>query len=166
LPLIDAFNTNVKSFRDDFYRKFCGGRLEDVRNYVEIAAAAAHVELTYLVIPTLNDNEQEILDFVRWVASLNPAIPVHLTRYFPQASFTLPQTPLAVLNRLWEAARETLPYVYLGNVHGNTPANTYCPSCGKEQVLRRGWQATCLLQNGSCPFCSRQADIINSPSGR
>jgi pyruvate formate lyase activating enzyme len=165
LPLIDAFNIDVKSFRDDFYRKFCGGRLQDVRNYVEIAAASAHVELTYLVIATLNDNEQEIRDFVQWVANLNPAIPVHLSRYFPQAGFTLPPTPLAVLKRLWEVARETLPYVYLGNVPDTPAANTRCPGCGKKLVLREGYRVTTMLQNGSCPYCGRPTDIITDSSG-
>jgi len=162
LPLIDAFNIDVKSFRDDFYRKICGGRLKEVQRYVEVAAAGAHVELTYLVVPALNDSEQEIRDFVQWVAALNPSIPVHLSRYFPQHNFTLQPTSLAVLKRLWEIARETLAYVYLGNVPGDlAAANTCCPSCGKELILRDGWQVTSLLHSGHCPGCGRQADLVS-----
>lgn len=161
LPLIDAFNIDVKSFRDDFYRKVCGGRLKEVQRYVEIAAASAHVELTYLVIATLNDSEDEIRAFAQWVAGLNPAIPVHLSRYFPQHRFTLPPTPPATLERLWHVAKESLPYVYLGNVPGNIASATLCRTCGKEQILREGYNVTNLLQNGLCPFCSQPSDIVS-----
>lgn len=164
LPFIDAFNIDVKAFREDFYRKICGGRLKEVQRYVEVAAASAHLELTYLIIPTLNDSEQEMRAFVQWVAGLNPAIPVHLSRYFPQAGFSLPPTPLAALERLWQGARETLPYVYLGNVPGSTAANTRCPGCGKELVLREGYRVTAMLQNGACPYCGRPSDIIADSS--
>jgi pyruvate formate lyase activating enzyme len=165
LPFIDAFNIDVKAFNDDFYRKICGGRLKEVQRYVEIAAASAHVELTYLVIPTLNDSEQDVRAFVQWVAGLNPAIPVHLSRYFPQDRFSLPPTPLVTLERLWYVARETLPYVYLGNVPGSLAANTRCPACGKELVLREGYRITGMLQNGSCPYCGRPSDIFVNSSG-
>jgi len=160
LPLVDALNIDVKSFSDEYYRQYCGGRLKNVQRYVEFAAERAHVELTYLLIPTLNDSEEEIRAFVRWVGSLNSAIPVHLSRYFPQHQFTLPQTPLGVVERLREVARETLPYVYVGNVPGSTAAHTYCRACGKVQVLRESYRVTSLLQDDRCASCGEQSDII------
>lgn len=160
LPLIDAMNIDVKSFRDDYYRDHCGGRLSPVLRYVEAAVEYTHVELTYLVVATLNDSDEDMRRFTRWVASLDPAIPVHLSRYFPQHQFTLPPTPLPVMGRLREVAREKLHYVYLGNVPGSDAAHTLCPSCGKPQILREGYYVRSLLKDGACPYCGAKAQVI------
>jgi pyruvate formate lyase activating enzyme len=160
LPLIDAFNIDVKSFSDDYYRKNCRGRLEPVLRYVEMAAGVAHVEITYLVVPTLNDSVEEVRRFASWVAAIKPSIPVHFSRYHPQHRFTLPPTPVHVMESLREEAKELLDYVYLGNVPGSDAANTYCPSCGKEQVLRNSYSTRLLLKNGYCPGCGRKSAFI------
>ncbi|GFP26269.1 pyruvate formate lyase activating enzyme, partial [Candidatus Hakubella thermalkaliphila] len=119
LPHIDAFNIDLKAFNEDYYSRYCGGRLAPVLRYVEMAAAAAHIELTYLVIPTLNDSEADIRRFSAWVAELSPAIPVHFSRYFPQHKFTLPATPVVLIEKIVAIAREKLSYVYLGNLPGH-----------------------------------------------
>ena len=72
LPLIDAFNIDVKAFTEDFYAEHCAGKLKPVLRYVEQAAASAHVELTYLVVTGLNDNAEEMKRFSSWVAEINP----------------------------------------------------------------------------------------------
>ncbi|MGB9826108.1 MAG: AmmeMemoRadiSam system radical SAM enzyme, partial [Desulfofundulus sp.] len=77
-----------------------------------------HVELTTLLVPGLNDSEEEIRRLVDWVAALSPDIPLHFTRYFPNYKFDLPPTPLETLKRAREIALEKLHYVYLGNVPG------------------------------------------------
>lgn len=159
LPLIDAFNIDVKAFRDGFYRDHCAGRLEPVKRYVEIAARSAHVELTYLVIPTLNDNAEDIRLFADWVASIRPDIPVHFSRYWPQHKFTLPPTPVATLETLREAAQEKLHYIYLGNVPGSDAAHTFCPGCSERLVRRDGYRTDNAAANGACPRCGRHADI-------
>ncbi|HHX75655.1 MAG TPA: AmmeMemoRadiSam system radical SAM enzyme, partial [Firmicutes bacterium] len=129
---------------------------------VETAAASAHVELTYLVVPGLNDSEEEVARFAGWVATLNPAIPVHLTRYFPQRHFTLPPTPVAVMEKLQLVARQKLDYVYLGNVPGHTGADTLCPGCGSLLIERRGYTVKIKsgVSRGTCPYCGRPAAII------
>lgn len=160
LPLIDAFNIDVKSFTDEYYRRYCEGRLDPVLRYVETAAAHSHVEITYLVVPTLNDSEADIRRFTAWVTSINPAIPVHLSRYFPQHRFTLPPTPVTVMETLREIARETLHYVYLGNIPGSDAAHTACPHCGKHQVTRDGYRTLSLIKDKACPHCGRPADFI------
>lgn len=83
LPLVDAMNIDLKSFSDDVYRTVCGGRLEPVKQTIAAAARACHVEITTLLIPGLNDSDDEIDRLAAWLASINPDIPLHLTRYFP-----------------------------------------------------------------------------------
>ncbi len=160
LPLIDAFNIDVKSFQDEYYQRYCEGRLKPVLRYVESAAEQTHVEITYLVVPSLNDSEDEIRRFANWVASINPAIPVHFARYFPQHRFTLPPVSIAAMEKLRKIARETLQYVYLGNIPGSDAAHTFCPGCGKEQVMREGYRTLILFKNKVCSHCGRPADFI------
>jgi len=159
IPFIDAFNIDVKAFNDEYYRKHCRGSLAPVLRYVEEAAASAHVELTYLVVPTLNDDIKEVQEFVDWVASLSPSIPVHLTRYFPQHRFNLPPTPVKIMEKLRQVALEKLRYVYLGNISGNS-ADTNCPNCRNPLVLRKGYKVRVLLQDINCPYCREKTDFI------
>ncbi|HHY40205.1 MAG TPA: AmmeMemoRadiSam system radical SAM enzyme [Syntrophaceticus sp.] len=116
LPYIDAMNIDVKAFTEEFYRKTCGGQLDPVLRTVELAHKTCHVEITTLVVPGMNDSEEEISSLVDWIASLDPSIPLHLSRYFPRYKFDLPPTPIATLKRAKEIALEKLKYVYLGNV--------------------------------------------------
>ena len=159
LPLIDAFNIDVKAFRDEYYREHCAGRLEPVLRYVEIAAESAHVELTYLVVPTLNDKEEDIRRFVDWVAAINPAIPVHFSRYYPQHKFQLSPTPVAVMERIRSVAKDKLRYVYLGNLTGSEAANTICPQCQEMVIGRDGYQIKDRSKDGNCPYCGQSVDV-------
>ncbi|MDW7651092.1 MAG: AmmeMemoRadiSam system radical SAM enzyme [Bacillota bacterium] len=161
LPWIDAFNIDVKAFRDDYYREHCAGRLDPVLRYVETAARDTHVELTYLVVPTLNDSEEDIRRFTDWVADINPAIPVHFSRYFPQHRFTLPPTPVGVMEAVRKIASEKLHYVYLGNLPGSDAAHTYCPECGELLVHRSGYRIENRLQGNACPRCKSAAGFIS-----
>lgn len=115
-PYIDALNIDVKAFTEEYYRKTCGGKLEPVLRTVELAQESCHVEITTLVVPGMNDSDQEINALVDWIASLNPRIPLHFSRYFPQYQFDLPATPLETLARACEIASSKLDYVHIGNV--------------------------------------------------
>ncbi|MBS4023154.1 MAG: AmmeMemoRadiSam system radical SAM enzyme [Dethiobacter sp.] len=160
LPFLDALNIDVKAFSDEYYRQNCRGRLDPVLRYVETAAREAHVELTYLVVPTLNDSREEVRSFAAWVAAINPSIPVHFSRYYPQHRFTLPSTPVELMAELSKTAREHLHYVYIGNVPGSDSAHTYCPACGKAQAGRDGYRTRLLLCGDSCANCGRKSDFI------
>lgn len=116
LPYIDAWNIDLKSFADDFYRKICGGSLQPVQETIAAAAAVSHVEVTCLVIPGLNDSPEEMDALSAWLASAKPDIPLHITRYFPRYHMDRPATPIETLKRLASVARTHLPYVYIGNV--------------------------------------------------
>lgn len=117
LPLIDAANIDVKSFDDGFYRRLCGGRVAPVLGAVErMAAKKKHVELTMLLIPGENDSDEGIARFVDWVAGIDPGIPVHFSRYFPQYKMKAPATPIETLEKARRIAGKKLKHVHLGNV--------------------------------------------------
>ena len=115
LPLVDAANIDLKGFTPSWYRRL-GGDLETVKRSIVLAAERCHVEVTTLLIPGENDSEEEIRELARWLASISPEIPLHLSRFFPQYQMVdrLP-TPVEQVYRLAEAARGYLSYVYTGN---------------------------------------------------
>nr|WP_325218096.1 AmmeMemoRadiSam system radical SAM enzyme [uncultured Oscillibacter sp.] len=115
LPLVDAANIDLKGFTPSWYRRL-GGDLETVKRSIVLAAERCHVEVTTLLIPGENDSEKEIRELARWLASISPEIPLHLSRFFPQYQMVdrLP-TPVEQVYRLAEAARGYLSYVYTGN---------------------------------------------------
>ncbi len=115
LPLVDAANIDLKGFTPSWYRRL-GGDLETVKRSIVLAAERCHVEVTTLLIPGENDSEEEIRELARWLASISPEIPLHLSRFFPQYQLVdrLP-TPVEQVYRLSEAAQEYLSHVYTGN---------------------------------------------------
>ena len=117
LPFIDAMNIDLKSFDEDFYIKVCKGRLKPVLDVIKLSAKKCHIELTNLIIPTLNDSEGSIRKMVDWIyENLGTEVPLHLSRYFPCYKMELPPTPAETLKRAEKIAKEKLKYVYVGNV--------------------------------------------------
>ena len=116
LPLVDAYNIDLKGFTEEWYRKL-GGDLETVKRFIAAAAGAAHVELTTLIVPGENDGEDEMRALSSWIASLDDKIPLHVTRFFPRRLMTdRPPTPRETLFRLAGTAREKLETVIVENV--------------------------------------------------
>jgi pyruvate formate lyase activating enzyme len=117
LPEIHAMNIDLKAFTQDYYKKICKGNIDDVKRTIEIASKSCHVEITTLVIPGLNDSPEEIGSLARWISTLSPSIPLHLSRYFPAYEMDdRPPTPVEALEKARDAAFDSLKYVYLGNV--------------------------------------------------
>lgn len=117
LPFIDAMNIDIKSFDEDFYIKVCSGRLKPILDVIKRSALSCHVELTNLIIPTLNDSSGSIRKMVDWIYdNLGPETPLHLSRYFPCYKMDLPPTPVETLKIAESIAKEKLKHVYLGNV--------------------------------------------------
>ncbi len=117
LPYIDAMNIDLKSFDNDFYVKVCKGSLKPVLDVIKRSHKSCHIELTNLIIPTLNDSEETIRKMVSWIfENLGPEVPLHFSRYFPCYQMTLPPTPVDTLKRAERIAKEKLKYVYLGNI--------------------------------------------------
>jgi pyruvate formate lyase activating enzyme len=115
LPYMDAMNIDLKGFTKDYY-DWVGGDLRTVKRFIARAAEACHVELTTLIVPGRNDSEAEMGEEAEWVASLNPEIPLHITRYFPMHRESAPPTPAQSIERLMDVARRYLKYVYAGNM--------------------------------------------------
>lgn len=116
LKYIDAMNIDLKTYNDKNYKKFCGADLESVKKVIEISSRACHVEITALMVTGVNDNIHELLQMIKWVASINAEIPFHLSRYYPMYKYFEPETDR---DRIFEAesmAREYLKYVYTGNI--------------------------------------------------
>jgi pyruvate formate lyase activating enzyme len=158
LPLLSAIKVDLKSFRDEFYRKQVRGELEPVLKSLEIIKeVGVWLEIVVLLVPTLNDSAAEVHELCSWVkAKLGPDVPVHFTRFHPTYRLTdLPPTPVASLERAWKIGRNAgLNYVYLGNVPGHPGENTTCPACGEILIRRVGYQILSnRLVNGSCPDC-------------
>ena len=117
LPFIDAMNIDLKSIDDDFYRKVCKGSLKPVLDVIIRSSKACHVELTTLIVPTLNDSEAHIRKLVGWIFdNLGAEAPLHLSRYFPCHKMSEPATPRATMEMARRIAEEKLKYVYLGNI--------------------------------------------------
>ena len=115
LPLIDAANIDLKGFDEAWYRRL-GGDLETVKRSIALAAERCHVEVTTLLIPGENDSEEEIRAMARWLADIDPDIPLHLSRFFPRYRMTdRPPTGVEAVYRLADVAREYLRWVYPGN---------------------------------------------------
>lgn len=162
LPFIDALNIDLKSFREDFYRRNCKGRLEPVKKTIEMCYEHAHVEITTLLVTGENDNPDEIEELAHWLASIDPAIPLHLSRYHPAYHFNNPPTPLESLRQAREAARTHLKHVYIGNAVG-FDNNTYCPGCGALLVEREGYYTKIVGLEGSlCRCCQEETGIVVS----
>ena len=114
LPLIDAMNIDLKGFTDGFYQKL-GGALSPVLRTIALAHKRCHVEITTLVIP--GENEDGVAELAAWIASLDPEIPLHLTRFFPRYHYSdRPPTPRETVLRLRDTAQKYLKNVFASNM--------------------------------------------------
>lgn len=159
LLYIDAMNIDLKSFRQEFYNKVCGGRVEEVMRTIERASRGCHVEVTTLVIGDRNSSMEEIDELSSWLASVNRDIPLHLSRYYPQYRFNDPPTPIETILRARETAEKQLNFVYVGNVPGETN-DTCCPDCGKLLIKRRGYSMERHIKDNKCQYCGKNIAII------
>ena len=121
LPYIDAMNIDLKAFTEGFYKDFIGGDFQMVKDFITTAVQSCHVELTTLIIPGENDSEEEMRQLSTWVASLEnqtgKKIPLHITRFFPAFKLTdKDPTPVNIILRLVEIAKENLEFVFPGNI--------------------------------------------------
>lgn len=117
LPFISAMNIDLKSIDEEFYHKICKGHLNPVLGVIKRSHESCHIELTNLVIPTLNDSEDSLKRLVDWVYdNLGADVPLHFSRYFPSYQMDFPPTPIDTLKKAHDIAKKKLKFVYLGNV--------------------------------------------------
>jgi pyruvate formate lyase activating enzyme len=159
-PWLDAWRVDVKGFTDAFYRQLA--KIPHWRGILDVARRAKekwhmHVEVVTNVIPTMNDDEEQLRSIASWIRdNLGELTPWHVTRFHPLHEFThLSATPLATLERAHEIGKQAgLKFVYLGNVPGHDYENTMCYSCGKMVVRRIGYDTEVVGLDGSkCKFC-------------
>jgi pyruvate formate lyase activating enzyme len=155
-PFLDAANVDLKAFRDETYKKIFGARLQPVLDSIRLMRELGiWVEVTTLVVPDLNDGDQELGDIARFIASVSREIPWHISRYHPDYEYDeAPATPLGTLRKAGHLGKEAgLKYVYIGNVLGESE-NTECPQCGKPILRRSGFSVEeNKVKEGKCPFC-------------
>jgi pyruvate formate lyase activating enzyme len=157
---LDGANIDLKGFTQDFYWDVCGGYLETVLGTIKtLKENNVHVEITNLVVPTLNDNPSDIRKMCQWIRDeAGKDIPIHFSRFHPTYKLrNLPPTPVKTLEEARRIAlEEGLEFVYIGNVPGHEAESTYCPRDGKILIRRVGYS---VLENniidGKCKFCGR-----------
>jgi len=154
LPFIDAMNIDLKAFKESFYKNICNGGVEAVKNTIKESFKQCHIELTNLLIPSLNDTEKELQDMAEWIASISPDIPVHLSRYFPYHKMTTGATTEKSLLNARAILSKALRYVYLGNTNIEGSGLTRCHKCNKPIADRTGYSFRSLnLVKGKCGYC-------------
>jgi pyruvate formate lyase activating enzyme len=160
-PLVSLYKVDLKSFRERTYRGF-GGTLERVLWTISaLVARGIWVEVVTLVVPGLNDSPEELREMARFLVSVSPDIPWHVTAFHPDYRMNDREaTPLRSVLRAAETGRaEGLRFVYAGNLRGSAPGSedTRCPGCDALLVERRGFQVlgNALLPGGACPSCRR-----------
>jgi len=156
---IDAANVDLKAFDDGFYRSNCSGSLKPVLDaLVVLRQEGVWVEITNLLIPTMNDDLVMIRRMSKWiVAELGAGTPLHFSRFHPQYQLrNLPPTPAETLQRARREAMEAgLQHVYIGNVFGNDAESTRCPHDDTMLIRRTGYRIEeNNLVDGRCPKCN------------
>ncbi len=162
---IDAVNVDLKSFDEKFYREVVGGELLLVLDSLKtIREKGLHLEITTIVIPTLNDDMEMISEMCSWIKTeLGPDVPLHLARFYPLYQLSgLPRTPVSTLDQARETALQAgLNHVYVSRVTGHEGENTFCPGCGEKIINRVGFIIDSMnMQEGKCSHCSREISGI------
>jgi len=155
---LDAVNVDLKSFDPAFYREVVGGEMEPVlRTLKLLRVAGVHIEITSMVIPTLNDDIGKIRVMCQWlVDELGADVPLHFSRFYPLYKLSnLPQTPVSTLDKARRTAMDAgLKFVYVARVTGHEGENTFCPGCGKTVIKRVGFVVDRVhLEKGKCVYC-------------
>jgi pyruvate formate lyase activating enzyme len=156
--VLDAANVDLKAFNDKYLRDICAQKLDTIlRTLTILKKEGVWVEITNLIVPTLNDNFGDIRRMARWIKkTLGADVPIHFSRFWPQYKLrSLYPTPVSTLKQARDIAlEEGLQYVYIGNVPDMGAESTVCPNCKKTVIKRIGYT---VLQNniigGKCKFC-------------
>ncbi len=161
---IDADNVDLKSMRDDFYRKVCKARLQPVLDTItRLQQKGVWVEVTTLVIPGHNDSDAELTEIANFIKGVSPTIPWHVTAFHPTFKMMdRPATPAATLVHAREIGLKAgLRYVYVGNIPGDGGENTYCYACQELLIERLGYTIRRYnLKDGRCPKCQAEIDGV------
>jgi pyruvate formate lyase activating enzyme len=163
-PYLDAANVDLKSFQEKFYKEVCGARMKPVLETLRwMKQLGIWVEITTLVIPTLNDSDKEFEEIAQFIVTLGPEVPWHISAFHPTYKMLgLPRTKASLLQRARAIGiKAGLRYVYCGNIPGEEGEDTFCPHCGRRVIERIGFR---VVKNeviqGECGHCRKKVDGI------
>jgi pyruvate formate lyase activating enzyme len=161
LPYLDAFNIDLKGFKNSFYQKYARAKLDPVLKTIKmIAQSGKLIEITNLVITGLNDDDQEFEAMVKWIAeNAGKDTPLHLSRYFPNYKLNAPPTSTEKLRSFYGVAQKYLNHVYLGNISDEMRSSTFCPVCGK-LLIERNYYNT-VVAHGFKDKCTKCGTLVN-----
>lgn len=152
---LDAVNIDYKG-PDSLYKNLCSGKLKPVQENIKLYKdLGIWVELTNLVIPGFNDDQDSIKEMRDFIASVDKNIPLHISRFMPCYKLSdVESTPLKTLEKVYKICKQKLNYVYIGNIP-NDYEDTYCHNCNHKVIERSGFSVTDInLENGKCPKCN------------
>lgn len=158
--LIDAANVDLKAFNDHFYLHYCRARLDGVLDSLKIMRKMGiWIEVTTLLIPTLNDNLEEVTQLAKFIESnLGPETPWHVSRFYPRyKEQDLPPTDIGLLRSVRAIGLDAgLKFVYTGNVPSDNGEKTFCPECSRLVIDRVGYTTRKFTDEGCCHDCGRR----------
>lgn len=161
---VDAVNIDIKSMKDDFYKKICSGSVEPVLNSVKYYVKhEIHTEVTNLLIPDYNDTTEDMRKIINFVYNLSKKIPLHFTAFYPQYKLNnIEPTREKTVRKACDLGQYLgLNYVYPGNIPLSYKNNTYCKNC-RHTLLKRtenGIESN-ITNQGACPKCNHIVDIV------
>ena len=164
-PFLDAINIDLKGFSEDFYRNYCGGKLQPILdNIISFKKRKVWVEITTLAIPRII-NEAILTKIAKFIKEkVGKETPWHISRFFPEISWRLRHlysTPIDLVQKGCDIGiEEGLLYVYGGNVPGLASEDTYCPKCRQKMIDRTGFSIERKDKNGKCANCGRDLNIV------
>jgi len=155
---VEAANIDLKGFDEKYLKEVCAQELKPLLTAIKAYKKnGVWIELTNLVVPTLNDKEKMVEDMCKWIVrELGRDVPLHFSRFQPQYKLEhLPPTPVKTLDKMINIARSSgIKFVYIGNVPGHKGNSTYCPNCRKVLIQRTGYiLKNNNLRDGKCKFC-------------
>lgn len=163
-PYLDGANVDLKSFVDKTYRTVCGAHLQPVLDSICLMKKLGiWVEVTTLLIPGINDSDEELKEIANFIHECDPGIPWHISRFYPTYKMLdRPATPLEAIQKARKIGLEIgLKYVYTGNVPGEEGESTFCYNCGARLIHRWGFSVMSnRIVEGRCPECGARIDGV------
>ncbi|MFB0515838.1 MAG: AmmeMemoRadiSam system radical SAM enzyme, partial [Candidatus Neomarinimicrobiota bacterium] len=105
-PHTDGYKVDLKSMSDRTYRQL-GGVRQNVLDTIQRAWELGFwVEVVTLVVPGLNDSDEELRSIADFIAAISPDIPWHVTAFHRDYKFTdRDNTSVRQLLRAWDLGR-------------------------------------------------------------
>ncbi len=161
-PYLNGINVDLKAFDKEVYSKQIKARLDKVLETIQVLHdAGIWLEITTLIVPELNDDEEQLTALAEFIASVDTAIPWHISRFHPNYHHTDSYpTPIDTIRRAREIGKKAgLRYIYTGNVPGDEGEHSHCYKCGALLIERWGFSIRSNnIENGVCPECNTPFD--------